>query len=1107
MSVKMKSIFRTTLLLCLLLVCGQAMAQTTAKGTVVDATGEPVIGATVVEKGNPKNAAVTDFDGNFTLKLQKSKTIVVSYIGMVTQEVNATGGDLSITLQDDNASLEEVVVVGYTSKARKDLTGSVGSISGAKLAAVPVTSAAVALQGKISGVQVTTVDGQPGADVNIRVRGGTSVTQSNEPLYIVDGFQVSNINDIPPTDIASIDVLKDASLTAIYGAKGGNGVVVVTTKSAKEGKVTVSFNGNLSISHLSKKLDLMDTQDFANYQYQWHACNGTRSSNAKFFKANFGNPYDLDMYSTLPSHDWQDEVMGETPLNYSANVTVGGGSEKVKFNVSVTQSEDKGIILGSGVRRTNLNFKTNVQISDKLSLQFNPKFTFRRDEGAGGNNIGTGGIIDVLKYRPTNGLREFGYVDPSYADPDEEELFTYTNPKNDIAINQLIKHSYTYTNGLALDWKPIKGLTLRTEATIGLKWTDQSRFYGALTDVGQSNNNQPVATITNTHQLSYVWTNTASYNFSVKDAHNWSFLLGQEINHSQGRSNGITNRYFPRAFTAREAWNNMGFGTPYQSPSSLSTADRTASFFGQVSYNWKHRYLLSATFRADGSTKFAPGNQWGYFPSISGAWVISEEPFMKKIDWISQLKIRAAFGLAGNNRIDNDMWRVLYAINSTGGPGFGEVTQFGEQYYGNNGGARFSNEDIKWETTITRNLAADISLFNGRLTITPEFYWNTTRDLLYRSDLASVLGYTNQMQNIGQVTNKGIELSISGDILQGKDYVLSANVTFGHNKMKIDKLNGVDNVVWDQNDRWKSSYNDYCLRVGDEVGLIYGFVYDGLYSFDEFYFDPLNNYQAVPWGSSAADNGGKSDVGPRADGYVTVINDVSGSSNSGIATLPGKIKFKDLDGDGRITENDRTVIGNTNPKYQGGFGLSGSYKDFDFTANFTYMLDFDINNATAYTLSSSEGNSKKFYNVYSKFKDGWQYNDIDGSLTGTKGDVLYKLYYVDDCVNIYKNANANRNLWNPTDVTTKLTQSYFIEDGSFLRCSDVTIGYTLPKNLTKKVGISKARFYVSASNLFIITKYTGYDPEVDIQTGLTCGMDYNRYPRSRSFVFGTNITF
>ena len=1107
MSVKFKSIFRTALIMCLLLVVGNLSAQTTAKGTVTDQTGEPVIGATVVEKGNPKNAAVTDFDGNFTLKLQNGKTIVVSYIGMVTQEVTA-GPDMQIKLLDDNASLEEVVVVGYTSKARKDLTGSVGSVSGAKLAAVPVTSAAVALQGKVSGVQVTTVDGQPGADVNIRVRGGTSVTQSNEPLYIVDGIQVDNINDIPPTDIASIDILKDASLTAIYGSKGGNGVVVVTTKSAKEGKVQVSFNANLSISHISKTLKLMNASDFAKYQYQWHSCNGTRSTNGKFFRANFGNPYDLDMYSKLPSHDWQDEVMGETPVNYSANVTIGGGSEKVKFNLSLTQSEDKGIILGSGVRRTNLNFKTNVQVTKNFSIQFNPKFSFRRDEGAGGNNIGTGGIIDVLKYRPTNGLREYGYIDPAYADPAEEELFHYTNPKNDITINQLIKHSYTYTNSLALDWKPIKGLILRSEATIGLQWTDQSRFYGGYTSTGQQtvHNKQPVATITDTKRLNYVWTNTASYSFSVKDAHNWSFLLGQEIYHSQTRNNSMTNHLFPVAFTAREAWDNMTFGTPYQSTSSLSTPDRTASFFGQVSYNYKHKYLISATMRADGSTKFAPGYQWGYFPSISGAWVLSEEPFMKDITWINQLKIRAAIGLAGNNRISADLYRELYAINSTGGPGFGEVTKLGEQYYGNNSGAQFYNHSIKWETTITRNLAADIQLFNGRLTITPEFYWNTTRDLLYKSDMLAV-GYTSQMQNIGQVTNKGVELSISGDILQGKDYVLSANVTFGHNKMKIDKLNGTDNVVWDQNDRWKSSYNDYCLRVGDEVGLIYGFVYDGIYSFDEFYFDPQNSYQAVPWGSSAADNGTNSNCAPREDGYVTVINDVSGTSNSGIATLPGKIKFKDLDGDGRITENDRTVIGNTNPKYQGGFGLSGSYKDFDFTANFTYMIDFDINNATAYALSSSNGNKNKFFNVLSKFNDGWQYNDIDGSITGTKGDILYKAYYLTDPVSIYKQGNVNRGLWNPTDVTTNLTQSYFIEDGSFLRCSDITLGYTLPKDLTKKIGISKARFYVSASNLFIITGYSGYDPEVDIQTGLTCGMDYNRYPRSRSFVFGTNITF
>lgn len=1104
----MKDAILKSLRICLFLVCilapSSLLAQGVVSGTVLDGQNEPVIGATVVEKGNPKNGTVTDLDGKFSLTLKQGKQATITYVGMQAQDIKV-GDNQTIVLKENNDQLDEVVVLGYTSKARRDLTGSVGSVSGAKLAAVPVTSAAVALQGKISGVQVTTVDGQPGADVNIRVRGGTSITQSNEPLYIVDGFEVSNINDIPPTDIASIDVLKDASLTAVYGAKGGNGVVVVTTKSAQAGKVQVSFNGNLSWSHLSKKLDLMNAEQFAVYQYQRFAMGRSRSLKG-WYKSNFGSPYDFDMYSTLPSHDWQDEVMGETPMNYSANVNVGGGSDKVKFNVSLTNSQDKGIILGSGVRRTNINTKLNAQLTKNLSLQFNPKFVFRRDEGAGGNNIGTGGIIDVLRYRPTNGLRDFGYVDPAYADPLTEEVFTYTNPKNDIAINQLIKHTYTYTNAVALDWKPIKGLTLRTDATVGLQWTDQSRFYGSMTSTGKSNNNQPVAQITNQHKLSYVWTNTANYAFSLDD-HNLSFLLGQEIKHSQTRQNYMYNRYFPTDFTAQEAWDNMSFGTPYQTTSSLSTADRMASFFGQANWNYDHRYFLSATFRADGSTKFAPGNQWGYFPAISGAWDMKKEPWLKKVDWIDQLKIRLSYGLTGNNNISNDLWRDLYAINSTGGPGFAESTQYGEQYYGNNGGTQFRNRDIKWEKTIKRNLGIDWSLWGGRLTISPEVYWYTTKDLLYKSDLPSVVGYTTQMQNIGQVTNRGVELSITGDILRGEDYVLSANFNLGHNKMKIDKLNGSDNVIWDQNDRWKSAYNDYCLRVGDEVGLIYGFVYDGLYQMDEFYFDSQNNYRALPWGSSAADNGYRN-IQPRADGYVTVINDVSGSSNSGNATLPGKIKFKDLDGDGRITENDRTVIGNTTPKVQGGFGLSGQWKDFDFSANFTFMLDFDLNNATAYALSSSTSSKNSFFNVLSKFSNGWQYSDIDGSLTGTPGNELYMLYWLgSDGVDIYRKANAGRTLWNPADVQTNLTQSYFIEDGSFLRCNDITIGYTLPKSITKKVGISKARFYVSASNLFVITGYSGYDPEVDIQTGLTCGMDYNRYPRARSFVFGTNITF
>ena len=409
-----------------------AFAQSvTVKGTVLDGTGETVIGATVVEKGNSSNGVTTNLDGQFTLPLPKGKKLVVSYVGMETQEVDAVvGKDLKIVLKDDSQALEEVVVIGYGgSKARKDLTGSVGSISGAKLAAVPVTSAAVALQGKIAGVQVTTVDGAPGADINIRVRGGTSVTQSNDPLYIVDGFQTENINDIPPSDNASIDVLKDDSLTAFYGA---NGVVIVTTKSAKEGKVQVSLNAQMSVSKLAKKLDLMNSYDFVDYQYDFASAGGNRSTEAKFFRANFGNPQDLDIYRRATTHDWQDEVMGETPLNYSTNVNIGGGSDKYRFNISLTQSEDKGIIMGSGVRRTNLNVKLYTQLTKKLSLQLNPKVSYRRDTGAGGDKIGSGGIIDVLRYRPTNGLREFAFWDPATVDPDDEAIFEYTNPKNDI---------------------------------------------------------------------------------------------------------------------------------------------------------------------------------------------------------------------------------------------------------------------------------------------------------------------------------------------------------------------------------------------------------------------------------------------------------------------------------------------------------------------------------------------------------------------------------------------------------------------------------------------------------------------------------------------------
>ncbi len=1086
----MKDAMRLLCKLCLLAVFfvlapPEVLAQTTAKGQVLDSTGESVIGATVVEKGNAKNATVTDFDGNFTLKLKSAKVVVISYVGMKSKEVTASQ-NMKVVMEDDNAALEEVVVLGYTSKARKDLTGSVGSIQGKKLEAVPVSSAAEALQGKIAGVQVTTVDGQPGADINIRVRGATSVTQSNEPLYIVDGFQVPNINDLPPSDIASIDVLKDASLTAIYGAKGGNGVIIVTTKSAKEGKVQVSFNGRLTVAHISKKLDLMSIPEFV--EYSWDRAQGGvsySSASARYYRDNFGNPADMDVYRTLSPIDWQNEVMNETPINYSANVTVGGGSADTKFNLSLTQTEDKGIIMGSGVRRTNVNFKLNTNITKRLKLTYNPTITFRRDEGAGGDNVGTGGIIDVLRYMPTQGYRRFASWNSSWEDPDVAQSFKLTNPVDDINTNVQKRHSYNLNNRVSLTWNPIDNLTLTSTGNFSVTFRDVKRFWGPLTGEGRKYNSLPVAQLTNRTTQSYTWTNTAAYDMTIKDDHNFSFLLGTEIYNNQYKESIQKNRYFDRTVTAEKAFDNMGLGTPYLSTTELSTADRTASFFGQVSYNFDHKYLVAGTFRADGSSKFSRGNQWGYFPSISAAWDMKRESFLKNVKWIDQMKIRAAFGLAGNNNIPADLWRYLYNMEIEGGPGFGEATQYGEMYYSKPG--EYPNTELKWETTVTRNFAVDMQFFGGRLTVTPELYFNTTRDLLYRSTIPATAGYTKQYQNIGKVQNNGFELTVSGDILRGKDYVLSGNLTLGHNKMTVKELNATDSKLYNYSSRFYSSgKDDYMLEVGGEVGLFYGYIYDGLYSFDDF--DETKYNTKKEW--------------VLKDGVPEMTTDVLAASTSGDPSMPGKPKFRDLDGDGKITTKDRTVIGNTNPKVQGGFGLSGQWKDFDFTANFTYMLDFDVYNGTAYALSSSSSNSQTYTNVLGDFHRGnrWVYTQETGS---------HDDYWTSSSLTIadYKAANAGKSLWNPADVVSNTLNSYFVEDGSFLRCSDITIGYTLPKEISKKIGMSKLRVYAATSNLFIITNYSGYDPEVDVQSGLTPSMDYNRYPRNRSFSFGVNATF
>jgi len=1062
--------------------------QITVTGTVFDPFGESLPGVNVLIKGTDRGVA-TDINGKYTLNVPNEKTILqFSYIGFNTLEVTVGAQrSLDVTLEESASSLNEVVVIGYSSQVRANLTGAVGSVSGATLERIPVISAAEALAGKIAGVQVTTMDGEPGAEVHIRIRGGTSVTQSNDPLYIVDGFPQSNINDIPPTDILSIDILKDGALTAIYGARGSNGVVLVTTKSAQAGTVKVNFNHYTKINTLARKIDVMDAYDFVNLQYDF----AVRSNNdRRKFVGNFGHGTDIPLYKRIQSNDWQNEILGNNPMSQMYNLSIGGGSQKISFTSAITYNDDNGVLVGSGVKKVSVNTKVKIEINPKLKVLLNPKLNYSGSRGAGSGAVGRGGIIDVLRYRPTNGLRDFSFYDPTDINPDEEEYFVYTNPKNDIEQNYRRENTNAFINQATIEWTPIKNLIIKSEGSITFSMTDLNRFWGYITDEGRRNNNLPLAEITHTKRNAYHWTNTANYSFS-KDKHTFSFLLGHEMDETYRRIVRTAARYFPKSISPNKALQNMGLGSPMSSvgssPASMITApNRLVSFFGQVHYIYDSKYILQFTMRGDGSTRFAPGNQWGYFPGISGGWVISDEKFMPKQDIVSYLKLRFSIALTGNNGIDDDMWRYQFAIASGNGPGWGERSEYGETYYVSAGGNIFPNTKLKWESCLKRSLGMDMRFFNDRLEITPEIFWYSTSDLLFRSNINPTTGYVRQFQNIADVTGKGWDLTVIGTVLQKKNVYLKGNLTFGAVKKIVDRLNGTETEMWLSHNSWASSNYDYVLKAGGQVGMIYGYVYDGIYGFDEFTFTNRNEYIPLP--------------------NTTVCSD-----NILFGTQPGRPKFKNfvdyIDGEDDVNivnDNDKIIIGNTNPKFNGGFGFQGMYKlmgkhEFDFSCNFNFMYGFDVNNATRYTLSSLERNENNYFNCLPEFNETrrWRYaNELGERLTGSSR-----------LAPEYREINANAAIFNPCDIGKKVTFDYFIEDGSFLRLQDLTIGYTLPKTISNKIAMERLRVYLSGYNLFLLTGYSGYDPEVDVQTGLACGMDYNRYPRARSFLMGINLTF
>ena len=1052
----------------------EVLAQTIAKGQVFDSTNEPVIGATVVEKGSPKNATITDFDGNFELKLQNSKQVVITYIGMKSKTVTASE-HMKVTMEDDNTTLNDVVVIGYGSVKKKDLTGSVATVNSETLQAVPVANASEALTGKMVGVQVTTTEGSPDADVKIRVRGGGSITQSNDPLYIVDGFPVESISDIAPSDIEDITVLKDASSTAIYGSRGANGVILVTTKGGSEGKTSVSYNAYYSWKKIAKKYDVLSAKDYASWQYEFWQLKNSPEKYSKYF----GTFDDLDLYDNVPTNDWQDQAYGRIGHTFNHNLSINGGTDKMKYAFSYAHVDDKAIMQSSTYKRDNLSMKLNHKPHKKVSLDFTTRFSRTKINGAGANEQSSSYNTDkrlrlAVQYAP------FPVSGLTGDDEDTDAGNNFISPLTSISDNDKRQERIQLNMGGAFTWEFYKNLKFKSEIGYDYYRADNQIYYGPSTYYIQnvpSGDNQglPAITLTKQNRSKIRNTNTLNYDFKElfgKDSkHHLNMLVGQEYVIQKNELLTNTAHGFPLSFSAEDCWNLTTQGTPYEITYYFYPDDKLLSWFGRINYDFDSKYLLSATFRADGSSKFAEGNRWGYFPSAAFAWRISSEPFMKGTEkWLDDLKLRISYGTAGNNNIPSgvSLSQEYEAKATTWINGY-------SSYWAPS--KTMSNPDLKWETTITRNIGLDYVLFGGKLNGSFEYYHNNTKDLLIQFPVAGT-GYDYQYRNMGETRNTGFEASLTWNAIDKKNYglTISGNVSLNRNKvLDLGSLTSIDNIATG----WASTEidRDFIIQVGQPIGQIYGYVSDGRYEVSDFDI-----------------------AASQAQGKWILKDGVADASGVlGTSVMPGMMKIKETKNEktGKITTADRQVIGDTNPKCIGGFNINARAYGFDLAANFNWSIGNDVYNANKLQFTQT-GKANVYWNLTSEMEAGKRWTNINANgklLDYNSADELAAL-------------NATTTMWTP--FTTKyILTDYGVENASYLRLATLTVGYSLPKSVLNKVFIKSLRFYATCYNVFCITNYSGSDPEVSSvrRTNLTPGVDYSAYPKSRQFVIGMNLNF
>ena len=1044
-------------------------AQTTIKGVVTDESGEPLIGAGVVVEGTTIGT-VTGIDGDYELTVPADAVnLVFSFIGLSEQTIPIAGQTvINVVLKVDSTFLDEVVVVGYQTVKRRDLLGAVASVGSDKLTEQPVTTVSQALSGKMAGVSVITTEGDPDADIKIRVRGGGSITQDSSPLYIVDGFPVESINDIPSSEIQSIDVLKDAFSTAIYGSRGANGVVIVTTKSAEKGqRVSVKFNTYYGLKKMANAgaIVAMDPENFVKFQYELGVIRDNLSS---YYEPYFGNFTDIDLYKGLKGNNWVDAVFGNVGNSFSADFSVSGSGDNVNWTLGYAHMGDEAIMSGSTYSRDNLNFKANFKTSETTSIDANVRYSRVNVRGSGANGIndtgttsGNGRLKHAVSYAPIPLASTLEGVD------EEQDYGDNAPPLLSVADNDSRRIRTTWNANAAFNWKIVDNLNLKIEGGLEKYNQTDDRFYG-MTTYYVANNSTDKTGVSNQHKeafrTKYRNTNTLNYSFVnvLGEDHNLTLLLGEEMTIAKSNLLTIMVDGLNASYDAPMAWNFLSSGTPASVNNYYDPDDKLLSFFGRVNYDYKHRYSIGGTLRADGSSKFARGHRWGYFPSAAASWTISNEPWMDNAhSWLDQLKLRYSFGTAGNNNIPSGQLLKQYSATVTAW-----LSQSNNYWMA---GKIMNNPDLTWETTITHNIGLDFGLFQGRLTGSVEVYQNTTKDLLINFPITGS-GYDSQYRNLGSTRNRGAEVTLNMPLISKKDVSLNIGGNIAYNQNRVTDLGGLNSIT--AQSYWASTEigDDYIVEVGQPLGNMYGFVSDGMYSVDDFTWT----------GSKWALN----------DGVV---------DNSAIIganyMIPGAMKLKDLTGDGKVTVADRKVIGNASPDFTGGFNLSGFLYGFDFSANFNYMIGNQVYNANKVEFTSSRKFSNR--NLLNLMAVDQRWTNIDWA-TGEQ---------ISDPATL-KSLNSGKTMWSPA-IGSAVFSDWAVEDASFLRLQSVTLGYTLPEDLTQKAHIRRARVYVTGTNLFCLTKYSGYDPEVDTRraTPLTPGVDYSAYPKSIGFVAGLNLTF